>query len=481
VGDRFLSPSNGLPSSLVLRSSTLPVDSVTHQSPQLSGKNANVIVVGAGPAGLTTAIMLARRGYTSVKVYERLLAPPPPNDAVWDDFENPTSRNYNIGVSLRGQKAMTKLEVLDKIDSYSAKCVGRMEWSPETKGLPKETISKGKIYDPKIIQRERLASCLLEEIHTKYNESVSVSYETECTNLEWKENKDDEICLLKFVQKDQKGVSSSGKEWTEESRFVIGADGAASAVRKAMVSDGESKKNGFFVRNYEDKNVRVYKTIPLHFPKGVDKNGKKWRGDLNYSVRTKSDINIDALPTKEGPYYGVVLYRPWDERMNNMKTGSDAKAFFDEVLPMFSSIVRDGDLERFAQQKESKLPRFSYVGPVLHRGQTTCLLGDCIHTVKPYFGIGVNSGFEDVMVLDDALNSCNDDIPSALVKYSELRAKDTEAVVKVFQRLDGGFFSFVFPLIIDGIFNGIAPAIFTPNILRSMQDPTRKFSEVKNR
>ena len=67
----------------------------------------------------------------------------------------------------------------------------------------------------------------------------------------------------------------------------------------------------------------MYRTIPLHFPKGsnVDKLGKKWRGDLNYSVRTKSDINIDALPTKEGPYYGVVLFRPWDERFSEMKTG----------------------------------------------------------------------------------------------------------------------------------------------------------------
>ena len=58
-----------------------------------------------------------------------------------------------------------------------------------------------------------------------------------------------------------------------------------------------------------------------------------------------------------------------------MTAGADAKAFFEEVLPMFSSIVRDADLERFAAQKDSKLPRFSYVGPILHRGRTTCLLG----------------------------------------------------------------------------------------------------------
>lgn len=55
--------------------------------------------------------------------------------------------------------------------------------------------------------------------------------------------------------------------------------------------------------------------------------------------------------------------------------GADAKAFFEEVLPMFSPILRDADLERFAQQKDSKLPKFSYVGPILHRGKTTCLIG----------------------------------------------------------------------------------------------------------
>ena len=40
---------------------------------------------------------------------------------------------------------------------------------------------------------------------------------------------------------------------------------------------------------------------------------------------------------------------------------------------------------------------------------STALLGDAIHSVKPYFGLGVNSAFEDVTVLSQAL----DDAPSA--------------------------------------------------------------------
>lgn len=99
-----------------------------------------------------------------------------------------------------------------------------------------------------------MAACLLEEIRTKYNDSVVVKYQTDCTNVEWKNtNKDNELCSLKIIQKKyvQEEVVSS-VEWTEESAFVIGADGAQSSIRTAMEND---KMGGFFVRKYDDKNV----------------------------------------------------------------------------------------------------------------------------------------------------------------------------------------------------------------------------------
>ena len=50
---------------------------------------------------------------------------------------------------------------------------------------------------------------------------------------------------------------------------------------------------------YEDTNARVYKIMPLNLPEG-------WRKDLNYSARTSSGINLDALPTAEGAMVGVI-------------------------------------------------------------------------------------------------------------------------------------------------------------------------------
>jgi hypothetical protein len=36
---------------------------------------------------------------------------------------------------------------------------------------------------------------------------------------------------------------------------------------------------------------------------------RKWPLDVNYSSRTKAGISLDCLPTREGPYIGVMLYK----------------------------------------------------------------------------------------------------------------------------------------------------------------------------
>jgi len=55
------------------------------------------------PAGLTAAIMLARRGY-NVNIYDRLEEPTPPDSMEWG--KSLGERNYNIGLNGRGQKVL---------------------------------------------------------------------------------------------------------------------------------------------------------------------------------------------------------------------------------------------------------------------------------------------------------------------------------------------------------------------------------------
>jgi hypothetical protein len=90
----------------------------------------------------------------------------------------------------------------------------------------------------------------------------------------------------------------------------------------------------------------------------------------------------------EGEYCAVLLLKADDEFA---RPGSDAaglRALLDETLPQFSPLISDGTVAAVAAKPASNLPAFRYVGPVLHQGSSTVLLGDAIHTVKPYFGLG---------------------------------------------------------------------------------------------
>ena len=101
--------------------------------------------------------------------------------------------------------------------------------------------------------------------------------------------------------------------------------------------------------------------------------------------------------------------------------------------------------------------------------------------MKPYFGLGVNSAFEDVMVLDQCLNSTRDNVPDAIRLYSEKRAKEAEALVSMSRKLDGGFVTFVLPLIIDSILSRMMPKIFGPNTISLLQNENLTFTQVRRR
>ena len=103
--------------------------------------------------------------------------------------------------------------------------------------------------------------------------------------------------------------------------------------------------------------------------------------------------------------------------------------------------MKDEDLEKFSKKGDSIFPKFSYVGPNLHYGRTVVLLGDSIHSVKPFFGLGANSAFEDISYLNKSLDACNDSIPHAVEQFSKTRSKEAKALVEMSHQLDGKFYS----------------------------------------
>ena len=108
------------------------------------------------------------------------------------------------------------------------------------------------------------------------------------------------------------------------------------------------------------------------------------------------------------------------------------------------------------------------------------------HTLSsPYFGLGVNSAFEDVAALEMALDKHGDNVEQALAEYSSMRAKEARAMVQISQRLDGPgiqtLLFFVLPLLVDNILNSQLPWLFSPNTLSSLQNEKKTFTEIRLR
>jgi len=433
------------------------------------------VIVGGGPSGLATAIMLARRGYKDIHVYEKLDVPPPPDSEEWGDI----NRSYMLGIGGRGQCALNKMELLDKIKKYCMTVNGRMSWNAN-QIEPKISEFSDRKYKACTLARDRLVACLLEEISEKYAEQISLNYNFDCTDIKWQLEKSPKVQLTITSTKNPPAKISSHKI---ETNFVVGADGVKSSVRLSMEENPELVESlsgkPMKVFKFENKNERIYKTIPLRVP-------KDWRVDLNYQAQSKMGVNFEALPSVEGHMVGLILYRPENDDINNIKTIYQARRFFKKAFPGLERFFTDEDLKGFVKRPPSSLPSFSYCGPVLHMGPHAVLLGDTIKTIKPYFGLGVNSAFEDVMILNDCLEECNDDLAEALPLFTKKRASSVKALVDLSRGFDTTGWKqalfFVGPIIVDGFFRKLFPQIFKPNTIVMLQMPEEgSFAQVRRR
>ena len=187
----------------------------------------------------------------------------------------------------------------------------------------------------------------------------------------------------------------------------------------------------------------------------------------------------------------VILFKPESEvreQIDALETGAAARTWFASSLPQLLPYLDDEDLGRFAARPIGRLPSFQLVEGDLHASTSkggVVLIGDAIKAVKPYFGQGCNSALEDVAVLATCLDDAADDPSKAAPLYTRARSPDTRALVSISRSFDGkgrlGTLRFVGPLVIDSALHRVLPRIFSPPLLRAIQDEKVTFSGVLRR
>lgn len=97
---------------------------------------------------------------------------------------------------------------------------------------------------------------------------------------------------------------------------------------------------------------------------------------------------------------------------------------FPDVVPLMPALVEDFFHNPTGSLVTVKCFPWSYKDHL-------CLIGDAAHAIVPFYGQGMNCGFEDCTVFDELLGKYGDDLKTIFNEFQNLRKPDTDAIAEL--------------------------------------------------
>lgn len=408
--------------------------------------HSSVLIVGGGPAGLATALMFAKRGWTEIIVLEQRIAA---------SYYEP-DKAFNYRIDGRGQKLTDLLGLTQQLSTIG---VSHQEfYLTQIQANSSRKTSKLPLLDPNRkpaywLQRKDFVQLLYQEIERNWCSCVTVLFNTQCIQINYVETNDGEAKTLEVVTQ---GENNRVDRFYP--RLLVGCDGVQSIVRKTLNAWEEPGSSRFEMQLFPSHSSGLrYKvlSLPPKFPLD-DRGQERAISTMSYAIRSafrdrKRSLSLGLLPIKDpdAARTANAITRP-DHQLWGLKTAEQVHHFFEQCFPQLplNQIVSPEELDRFARSEGGAFPIPQYCpglqtvlkqtpidaeanNPAAEVG--ILLLGDAIHCFPPDIGQGVNSALEDVSVLNQVLSQEQDNLARALPRYEALRAADVEAVVRLAQ------------------------------------------------
>lgn len=333
-----------------------------------------LVVVGCGPVGLLAAIILGHR-YERVDVLEKRLA----GQSQWDAV----SRSLQLVLSWRGWAALDRAGVAEKLRGLSQPIRGRVDlgtmvFSPYS--------DRGDAIEA--VGRDALQTTLEEAAHAMSHVRLHYGQEVQSVDVE-----------ARTVTAQGPGGAST---WSYD--LLVGADGVASAVAKALHPQGGIQLR-IAPQVYRETYLPSwpYRTDAFHFI-----------GD--------GEVLVGGFPDCNGGG-GLFVMHPREAPAGLFDPASSGS-----ILARFPSLAPRLDPAHLAAWAAvSPGVMGSKTCQTWHDGQAVVLAGDAAHAILPFMGQGLNTGLEDILVLDRCLRG-DAAIADPVALYAALRKPESEAI-----------------------------------------------------
>ncbi|KAF5299217.1 hypothetical protein FQA39_LY02390 [Lamprigera yunnana] len=351
-------------------------------------KKKKVVVVGGGLAGPVCALYMAKRGY-NVNLYEYRHDP--------REMGYVSGRSINLAVSHRARKALRDLELEEVILKFGIPMNGRFlhELNGKHKSVIYDTRMNECIYSvPRNILNEKLLDA------TKQYPNLELFFNHKLINANVDRG------LLTFLQTNINSLVEV------EADLIIGADGAYSTFRKSFLH----KPMFDFSQTYINHGY-IELTITPELGKGMKSN--------HLHIWPRNNFMMIALPNYDSSWT-LTLFMPFPN-FKMLHCEDKVLEFFQDFFPDAIPLIGEKQLVTdFFRATPSAL--VSIKCSKYHSSGKALLIGDAAHAMVPFYGQGMNAGFEDCTVLNLILDECNDNIPLALSTFSIRRKDDAHAI-----------------------------------------------------
>ena len=346
-------------------------------------------IVGSGLVGSLWAVYMSKAGY-KVKMYERRQDMRKANISA--------GKSINLATSYRGWKALDAVGVGDEIRKIATPMYGRtMHDLDGTKTYQSYGINNQAIYS---VSRGAINAKLMDLAEEK----AELYFNEECINSELENG----VCYFKNTE--------TGKITEVKSDIVFATDGAFSAVRHNAMQ----KLDRFnYSQNYIEDGYRE-----LLLPANADGTYKLEKNTLHIWPRGR--FMLIALPNFDGSFT-CTLFMPFEgdkNCFNDLTSKDKVNDFFKTTFSDFYKLMPNV-ADAWEDHPLSSLAIIRCY-PWFH-GKTV-LMGDAAHATVPFFGQGMNCGFEDCTVMWELMQKHKEDWTLIFDEYQKYRKPNGDAV-----------------------------------------------------